>query len=225
MVPPKALEAGFTSDIDYIGTGAQAQVHAEALREAFPGQVRYQIATMSDPPPTTGVILVGGLGDRTEPVQIDYLSALKGYLFEDEARLRRFAANITIDGREVLLMHPFDCLKSRAHNYATLPSKHNAAGLGQLEVSVKVVRAYLAEACEEGWEAERGVGLPVAEHVVELAHSRDGIRLYREDGIDLLEAVPHESFCPSFREKRWPQAVAYVARKRVGGRPKKQARR
>lgn len=212
VVPPSGLSAGLTFDVDILGTTAQAARHADGLKVAFGSKVEFTPATIDTPPPTAAVILLRDVNGRDEPIVIDYLTALMGYVAKDEDRLKRLALPVSFFGREVLVMHPFDCLKSRLHNYIELPEKRNEMGLGQLLMSIAVVSAYLRDACARG--EERAEALPVAEKVFSLAASRDGLRLWNEQGVDLLNSVPVEVFTGKFPAVRWPQINEFVARRR-----------
>lgn len=72
------------------------------------------------------------------------------------------------------------------------------------------MKELLQQLCSEGWATERGFALPYADHVIALATHRDAMWVRREFGVNILDAVPHESFCEKFREIRWPHAVAYA---------------
>ncbi|QSX77808.1 hypothetical protein [Agrilutibacter solisilvae] len=212
IVPPSALEMGVTYDIDFLGTATQASDHASGLAVQFRDQVEFIEASIDDPTPNSAVILLKDLNGRTEPIIIDYLRALQGYTAQDEEKLRAIAVRATIWGRDVLIMHPFDCLKSRLHNVATLPSKQNEMGYAQLRLAIRVLSAHLKSECEEG--NERNVALPLAERVISLASSPHGLNIWHGQGIDLLEAIPVDSYCPAFQQERWPRALAAVAEKR-----------
>lgn len=209
VIPSGALEAGVTRDIDFIGRINDAETHAISLTAKFPAKVSYTLATIDTPPPSVAVIMLKDAFGNEESIVIDYVSALIGYTLKSEAQLRRHAVPVDIDSVEVLVMHPFDCLKSRVHNLIQLPSKKNELGLEQLRLAVQVVREYL----QDQSESQRGTALPVAEAVIELAQSRDGVRVRREFGINVLDAIPVERMCQLFQDKRWPQVVEYMARR------------
>lgn len=212
VLPEGALEAGVTRDFDFLGDKSQAGSHAEGLKVLFQERVEFYVPSPGDQTPNSAIIIINDLNGRSEPIVIDYLRALQGYTARDEDRLRSIAVKAQIHGRDLLVMHPFDCLKSRIHNIATLPSKRNEMGFAQARLAIKVLNRHLADVCDNG--DERRVGLPLAERVLELAHSADGKWVWATQGIDLLDAVPSASFCQPFQELRWPQALAYVTRRR-----------
>lgn len=214
LTPPTALQAGVTYDIDFLGTKKDALRHAQNLEARFGDCVVLHAATIDDPPPNSAVIVLRDLNGRDEPIIIDYLTALQGYKYEDEPRLRRYAVPATVHGRALLVMHPFDCLKSRTHNLIELPAKRNEMGIAQVRLSMQVVKAYLREACADGWTAERSRGLPVAEQIILLASSSIGVRLWLDYDIDVLEAIPVNAFCDKFQTIRWPRVVAAAVEKR-----------
>ena len=209
VIPSGALEAGVTRDIDFIGNREAAKLHAIALEAKFPKKVKYTLATIDTPPPSVAVIMLRDFQGYAETIVIDYVSSLIGYTPESEDRLRRHAVPVEIDGRELLVMHPVDCLKSRIHNLIQLPSKRNELGAEQLRLAIKVAREYLAQQKDN----LRGAALPVAEEIIRLAQSRDGVAARKQFGIDVLEAIPAEAMGEMFQARRWPQVLAYMGRR------------
>lgn len=206
-------EAGLTRDLDFFGTRDQAHVHALALQTRFPERVRFQMATLDTPPPSTAVIFVEDIEGQLDPLVIDYVSAMAGYQYETERRMLEHAQHVTVAGVDIRAMHPFDCLKSRIHNLALIPAKRSELGVEQARTAIRVVRAMLAEHCQMGWEMERASALPVAEAVIELALHRHGMQARHLYCLDVLQGVPVEAFCRRFQDTRWPQARAYVDRR------------
>lgn len=211
----QGFESGLTTDLDFFGTREQAQAHIAQLRVVFPSRLRFEVATVDTPPPSAAVIFIENFGGQTEPMVIDYVTALAGYKVESEARMLRHAVDISVDGIPIKCMHPFDCLKSRIHNLALLPQKRTELGVEQCNTAVRVAREMILENCSSGWPAQRNIALPMAEGIIELAahrHSLDARRLY---GIDVMSAIVPDVFCKDFQQIRWPQAFSYVEAKYV----------
>ena len=209
----QGYETGLTTDLDFFGTREQAKSHIAQLKAVFPSHVRFEIAPPDTPPPSAAVILIDNFAGQTEPMVIDYVTALAGYKLESEAKMLTRSVDISVDGLPIKCMHPFDCLKSRIHNLALLPQKRTELGIEQCNTAIRVARGMLIENCGGEWSQQRNVALPMAEGIIELAahkHSLDARRLY---GIDVMSAISPEIFCAQFKELRWPQASHYVQSK------------
>lgn len=209
----QGFESGLTKDLDFFGTREQAQAHIAQLSAAFPSKLRFEIATIDTPPPSAAVILIDDFGDQSEPMVIDYVTALAGYKLESEARMLRHAVDISVDGMPIKCMHPFDCLKSRIHNLELLPQKRTELGIEQCQTAVRVAREMIVENCGGDWPTQRNIALPMAEGIIELAAHRHSLEARRLYGIDVMSAIAPEVFCEDFQRLRWPQAHAYVEAK------------
>lgn len=210
--PPTALQAGVTSDLDFLGTRFDARQSFERLVLAIDAAVGFREATISDSTANSARIWVHGFHDRRDPIGIDYLIGLAGYSREDENKLKTHAVEATVGEIRLRLMHPVDCLISRVRNVHVLPEKRGPASIAQCRLAVEVVKAYLSAVCRDSAQAQRSEGLKALERVVALAQSDAGIHLTTEFGIDLLNAIPADEFSsPQFHEYRWPQIQKAVA--------------
>ena len=212
VAPPSALDAGITLDIDFLGTLEEAKATRKKLADAPGTRVDIVPASMDDATPNSAKLLVRNFHSRTDPIEIDFLFGLAGYLPPDEALLRERAVEIELDETPVRAMHPVDCLLSRVRNVERLPEKRGPASIAQCRLAIAVLKAYLTEVCGLGIEAQRRRALKVVERVAELAQSNAGIYLKTEFDIDVLDAVPADRFeSQEFRERRWPQIQSLVA--------------
>lgn len=220
---PPALSAGVTRDLDFLGDKHAAALHHKLLSSRY-GKVELLIPKFGEITPNTAKILVYGDHDDIA-AEIDYLGSLCGYQLEDEERLHRRAIPIEFPGFaapvQIRVMHPFDCLKSRIHNLTTLTAKQNQQGLAQAKLAVDVVREHFREILRTDGANLRLLLFPLAEAIIELAASRDGVRSFHEFGVDVLTSIEPEKFPENFREVRWPQALRYVSRRRYGREGKK----
>ncbi|WLT40270.1 hypothetical protein NON20_23685 (plasmid) [Synechocystis sp. B12] len=205
-----AAAAGLTRDIDFFGNRTAAKEHALRLRAHFPNRVSYKLATLNDPPPSSAVICVSDYLGVAEPLIIDYVIAMAGYVADTEARM--FARAIPVDayGVSFRVMHPFDCLKSRVHNLISIPAKRTELGIEQCRTAVAVARAVLEATCAEGGAAERDRALPLAEAVIELALHPNAMDIRQQFAINVLDAIPVDAFVTRFPTHRWPRAVRYI---------------
>ena len=206
VVPPSALDAGITLDLDFLGTRVDAERSKERLSRKLQVPVDLINSDMSDATPNSAKILIRKYNHRDAPVEIDFLIGLAGFTPSDEQTLRLSAVDIEDGDTITKVMHPVDCLMSRVYNIHRLPEKRSAPSIAQCHLAIAVVNAYLTEVCRLGLNAQRGEGLKMAERVVTLALSSAGISLAVDFDIDLLAAIPAGEFSsPHFHEKRWPQ--------------------
>ncbi len=208
----QGFEAGPTRDLDFFGTGTQARAHIAQLQKTSRFDLRFEIATIDTPPPSSAVILIDNFGGRPESLIIDYVTALAGYCIESEERMRRRTVDVSIGAVSLKCMHPFDCLKSRVHNVALIPGKDTELGIEQCRTAVRVVRRMLDENCLV-WSRQRNIALKMAEAVIDLALHPHSLEARLRYDVDVMAAINPDSFCSKFRSTRWPQANAYVERK------------
>lgn len=212
VTPPSALQAGVTSDLDFLGTRFDARISFERLLRTVETAIGFREATLSDSTSNSARIWIHGFHDRRDPIGIDYLIGLAGYTRQEEDALRACAVEASFDGLKLTIMHPVDCLVSRVRNVWTLPEKRIPASIAQCHLAVAVVRAYLTEVCRMGPEAQRREGLKMVERVAALACSDAGLNAAFEFDVNVLDAIPADEFSSSqFREKRWPQIRRAVA--------------
>jgi hypothetical protein len=196
VVPPSALDAGITLDLDFLGTRVDAERSKERLSRKLQVPVDLINSDMSDATPNSAKILIRKYNHRDAPVEIDFLIGLAGFTPSDEQTLRLSAVDIEDGDTITKVMHPVDCLMSRVYNVHRLPEKRSAPSIAQCHLAIAVV----------------GEGLKMAERVVTLALSSAGISLAVDFDIDLLAAIPAGEFSsPHFHEKRWPQIQQAVA--------------
>lgn len=221
---PSALEAGVTMDVDFLGKKEEAFELARNLQERYAVKVEVFVPDIDDATPQSAKVVIYGYGDRpaNQYVEIDYLHDIIGFNFEEAKRMKARAPLVVGDKIEFQVMHPLDVIRSRVANLATLPSKRNEIGAAQTRLAVDVVRDWFRRDAGVGNMAYERSGasgqisaLRAAEELIELAHDRDGVSVFREFDIDVLQAIPVDEFATQqFREVRWPQAVGYVGDKR-----------
>lgn len=221
---PAALDAGVTRDIDFLGDKEAAMLHHRLLEGRYE-RVDLLLPTFGDITPNTAKILVYGNDGQAVAAEIDYLGSLCGYLLEDEERLKKRAIAIEFSGFKnpilIRVMHPFDCLKSRVHNLTTLTAKQNIRGVAQANLAIEVQRAYFSKVLTTEDADLRQLVYPMAEAVINLASSHDGVRAFHEFGVDVMTSIDSFQFPTVFQERRWPKALQHVNRRRYGRNGKK----
>jgi hypothetical protein len=215
--PPDALSAGVTVDLDFLGNRAKAVAYSRRLTPLLPAySVEVQTPEFGDATINAAIIRIRGPGHIEHPIRIDFVTSMCGYPEEELNRLVRRLVTLELEDVRIDVMHPIDCLRSRVHNYITLPAKRNEKGLAQVTLAMRVVRAFLVEQC--GLDGgERAQALKAAREVVELACHQVGLRLWKTTGVDLISAVDPTTFqSQAFQNEYWPRALAAIQKRRAG---------
>jgi hypothetical protein len=211
---PVELEPAVTADADFIGDSALAKELGRSLGW------KTWLPTLDDATPQTGKVTQRLKDGRIK--QVDFLSGVVGLSTKDIER-RAIELEVPDIGR-LRVMHPLDVLDSRIQNLHLLTEKRTPAGIAQARLAIDVVRAFIRDAVTRRGER---VGLKQLERVVAIAEDIAAIRVFLQDGIDPLAAVPLESFRTTgkLHSQRWPAIQAAVARKReTASRTLKRAR-
>ncbi len=195
--PVGELSGKITSDVDLIGTAAEARRLGARL------QWTLWFPTMDDATAQTAKLTKRG--PRGGVKQIDYLSGIVGL---DTAKIQARAVDVLLSsGATIRVLHPLDVLESRLRNLATLASKQNAIGVAQARMATAVVNSFVRDLIDSA--AERKTVHRAVERIVKIALDRILLGVAVEFGIDVLGAVPAARIdSPGFRTKRWPQILA-----------------
>ncbi len=200
---PAIFASGITTDADFIGNAQLAARLGRGLGW------KTWVPSVDDATPQLAKVTHAERDGSIK--QVDFLSGIVGLTTKD---VRRRAAQFDLDGVGlVTVMHPVDVLDSRIQNLHLLPGKRNAAGHAQARLAIEMVATFIrAEALASG---ER-VALKLLERVVAIAEDYAALLVFVLYGIDVLQAVPLESFPGSveLRRKRWPQVLAHVRAQR-----------
>ena len=203
----KSELAILTSDIDYIGTAAEAR-RASARLDV---EHRLKIATLDDVTPNTAVI-TAALKGYPEPVLIDYLAEIVGL---DSKQIQQTAVTADLDGVQLRVLHPILLLHSKIWNLHRLESKRTVEGFEQARLAIRIVAALIRSRIKAA--ATRREILRIVEAVGKFSATHPAIKAHAEWGLDCLAAIPADAgnfLSADFREKRWPQIVKRVLSKR-----------
>jgi len=98
-------------------------------------------------------------------------------------------------------------------NIALSPAKRSPRGFDQLRAALRVCRAYLAQLAAQDRSAE---AIKIANRVFDLALTNPGKRVFFDQGIDLLDALPEpEVFGTSaFTKENYPRQIERVKSRR-----------
>ena len=153
-------------------------------------------------------------------LQIDFLRSLHGVSASDLISSKLGIVDERVSGKILYIMHPVLALASRLFNTFELPGRLTEENLSRLRLSVEAVRAYLTDQVSTRSTMRQDV-LPSIERIFGLAIHRTGLTAWLDYAIDLLRGIPEPSDligCPAgFLEKRYPQMLSAVERKRSAG--------
>jgi hypothetical protein len=167
---------------------------------------RCLIPAPDDPTPNTAIIL-----DGANVVVAAFLGMVAG-LNETDILRRRIPIELE-NGRRFHILHPFDCVASRLANIALIPAKRSPRGFDQLRAALRVCRAYLAQLAAQDRSPE---AIKIANRIFDLALTNPGKRVFFDQGIDLLDALPEpEVFATSaFTQEHYPRQIERVKSRR-----------
>ncbi len=201
---PAPLTSSVTADADFIGDSALARELGTRLGW------KTWIPTLDDATPQTGKVTRRASDGGIK--RVDFLSGVIGLTTKDIER-RAVEVKVPSIGR-LRVMHPIDVLDSRIQNLHLLPEKRNEHGIAQARLAVDMARAYLRR--EIASHGERA-GLKLLERITAIAADISAVRVFLLYGVDPLLGVPIDEFrtTPGLHERRWPQVLRDVARKRT----------
>lgn len=199
-----------TQDADILGSVGDAKIIASLLG----GEVK--IADISDNTPNTAIVIYKAEDGRR--LLIDFMGCLIGL---DNNEINRTAVSLNYKGIGIInILHPRLVLKSRIANLEALPSKRNGNGISQAKLAVEVCKKFITEYVKGlPTEEQENYLMEKSRWLAKQAKSPSGLYVYKNWGIDVLDAAPinlitHEVFL----KLDWPKQLSWVEIKR---KPKK----
>lgn len=202
-----AIDDGFTTkDLDFQAGSPRQRIHEIA-------QLWGAAVVFPSPDHATPVLAVLIL-DRPdeEPLQVDLLTAPHGI---DPREIIKHRVELkTEDGRHrFFVVHPVHLLEGLLANHKDLPAYRDEVTRERIKVACSVVKEWIkAKAVNEPKDAYEAI-----EMVAHLARGTAAVELHVDHGIDILSSLPERgeaALNPAFFEKRRPQIIEAVERKR-----------
>jgi len=157
-----------------------------------------------DPVPVSAVVDVFFAGKRR---QVQFLSGVFG-LGVTEAK--RSSQLVEAAGIRFSVLDPIACLESRVHNSYGLPGRHSERDLQRVRLAIRASRHRIQVVAKTHARA----ALRMAERVFELAGSDRAMRLFVNDCIDVLQAIPEIGMPPEFYAERLNRAEQWLSDER-----------
>jgi hypothetical protein len=172
---------------------------------------RGQLNTNFDPGPNAGVLKVPLAGGRE--ILLDVLTGVYGVsAAEVERTAVTWSGSGALSGLTLRVIHPLLLLEGKAASLRGLPQAQRQDAK-HLRILVLVVHEWLRQRFDEPRVVFRAV-----ERLAACAASPDGVNAFAQR-IDLVQSIPLEEMqaegrFAKFFERRWPQLLAIIARKR-----------
>jgi hypothetical protein len=231
-----------SEDLDFIG----GKVEATEFQEVLGGKLTFPAAF--SPTPNTAILMsksgndnlridgeTGGTCFRICNRHVDFLANAYGLDTEQIASSALPFNSTKLPGVRIKVLNPILCLTGKLKSYTGLPQygrqdrKRKGAVLRvsresnlckkHLEIAVLVVRQFIQEFCIQNKPRQ---GLKLIEKLATTAKSEAGLKVWQQDQIDILRAVPIDALnsfsgeqWQKFRKLRLPQLLREVADKRT----------
>lgn len=204
---PETETPALTQDADVFASRHDAAVVAEALS----GHI--EVPSSDDHTPNTAIVTYQTPDGRT--LNVDFMGVLIGLNAED---IRKTAVVLEHPNYgEVSVLHPTLVLKSRCANLHRLKSKRDANGIEQARLAVQVMHRFFEWYVQSGYAApdpERYL-LDRVQWLKGVALSDDGVFVFAEWGIDVMDAAPYHLIKSlDFHTKQKLRIAHWVAKKR-----------
>lgn len=173
----------------------------------------YVLAPIDSHTPQTGNVVIPVHGSD-ESFIVEFLGSVYGLTDRElETGCDLYPISRDDDTVHLPILSPPLCLKSRCENLLGLgySEKHREREVVRIKVAIRIVYKYILDALED----DDFVGAnKIVKSIVRYAQGNNGRRLYREYGLDLLEAIPHKHgvWPDKWKSKFWPRTVAYLAK-------------
>jgi len=124
-------------------------------------------------------------------ISIQFLGGVRGLGHQD---VKRSCVSANSGKTIIKVLDPIACLESRVHNFCGLPGRNTPAHLSRIGLAIAVALDHTARLAKTNAE----VALSTAERILALARGHDGLRLYVNYKLDLLDAIPPEGLPQPF---------------------------
>jgi len=139
--------------------------------------------------------------------QVQFLSGVFGLRVTEAKRSSQL---VEVAGVRFSVLDPIACLESRVHNSFGLLGRHGERDLQPVRLAIRVSRHRIQVVAKTHARA----ALRMAERVFELAGSEGAMKLFVNDSIDVLQAIPEIGMPPEFYARRLIRAEQWLSDKR-----------
>jgi len=210
---PETRDPYLTQDADVFGTQQDAHIVADTLGGCL------RVPGPNDNTPNAATIVYETSDGRK--LLIDVMGMLIGL---NNSEINETAVSINHDVFGIIhILHPLLVLKSRVCNLHSLPQKRTGNGLAQARLAVQVYKEFVQSYAfreMQSANAQEVYFMQRARLIAKFSQSDPAVFVFREFGIDLLDAVPIDLIThKEFLERDWPKQVEWVSKRRVLPKP------
>jgi hypothetical protein len=204
---PKSDKPYLTRDADVLATRQDARIFATEVHGTL------NIPDPDDNTPNTAIVTYKTSDERT--LFVDFMGTLIGLTNEE---IRKTAVEFEHPQYGLIrILHPTLVLKSRIVNLHRLQSKRDSNGIQQARLAVLAAKAFFENYISlglAGTKPDRYLINRVA-WLGKLALSDDGIYVFVNWGIDVMESAPRNSIVnKKFHSEHWPRLDSRIRAKR-----------
>lgn len=197
-----------SEDLDFIG----GKVEAVEFQQNLGGELTFPESF--SPSPNTAVLITKV---EKNNLRIDFLATAYGLNTEQiEASAVLFSSE-KLAGVGIKVLNPILCLTGKLKSYAGLP-QIGRQDKKHLEIAIPIARQYISEVCENNIPRD---GLRLIETIAKLSRTEAGLKVWQQDRIDIIEAIPSDKLeslpgekWQKLRTIRMPQLLAQINDKR-----------
>lgn len=169
-----------SNDLDFIGNADSIAYCSQVLGYPF------RKATMDDMPVNIAVAYIDWVDGKEVVVDILEMGGVGGV---SQKEILKYLAVVDVDGVNVAVIDPITCLKSRLFNvYASWQGNPHRESM-RVKIAMRASNYYLRDLIvHEGYR----VAAPHIRRIKALALTKLGKRIFVENGIDILDAIPYD---------------------------------
>lgn len=194
---PDILNPHISRGLDFLAGVDEANYVSDVLH----GDIHFP--NFDDVTTQSAIVFVNAFNGKK--ISIDFLYQIIGV---DKNEI----TNKAIPIEQFYVMHPMHCMESRIHNLKLLPTKRNEKGIAQAHLSIDVLNAHISHLLKLNKERS---AFKLIERIGYITADDVGKHVYFQYGIDTIKAVPANNITNKvFHEKRWPQILDHVTKRR-----------
>jgi len=156
------------------------------------------------PSPVNAVVEVKCAGKK---ISVQFLGGVRGLGNQD---VKRLCVTVKSGKTIIKVLDAVACLESRVHNFCGLPGRNTPAHLSRIGLAIAVALDHTARLAKTNAE----VALSTAERILALARGHDGLRLYVNYKLDLLDTIPREGLPRIFYKEHFNRTQVWLQERR-----------
>lgn len=178
-----------SEDLDFIG----GKIEAVEFQKLLGGKLSFPESF--SPSPNTAILMTEAGSDS---LRIDFLTGAYGLDSEQVDTSAILFESKKLAGVNIRVINPILCLTGKLKAYTGLP-QYGRQDRKHLKIAILIARQYIKEVC---LKKQPRSGLKLIERLAKTAKSEIGLRVWQQDRIDIIKAIPDETLS-SFTDEQW----------------------